>query len=65
MLASLVLDPPGHHPIKHRVKFGRDGQPFFVPGPNDNVQLILSKLKRTVGEGNYGFLLNMGRDLDL
>ena len=34
--ASLVLGPPEAHPGKNKVKFGKDGQPFFVAGPYDN-----------------------------
>ncbi|MEI8307074.1 MAG: hypothetical protein WCF99_08400 [Chloroflexales bacterium] len=36
---------------------GKDGKPWFISGPNDNVAQILAQLQRVVGEGNYHFLL--------
>jgi hypothetical protein len=35
------------------IKFGRDGRPVFVQGPNDDAASILETLGRTVGEGNF------------
>ncbi len=37
--------------------FGKDGKPFFIQGPYDNVKTILGTLNRVVGEGNYEFLM--------
>lgn len=54
--ASLILDPPGLHPRKHHVKFGKDGKPFFVSGPYDNARAIVNKLVKTAGEGNFNYL---------
>jgi hypothetical protein len=56
-LASMVLDPPGTHPFRHEVNFGKDGKPFFVSGPYDNAKAIVSKLERTAGAGNYDYLV--------
>jgi len=42
---------PGH------IQFGRNGKPFFVNGPHDDVDRTLATLRRTVGEGNYDFVL--------
>jgi hypothetical protein len=61
-LASQVLDPPGVHPVKKKLKFGKDGKPLFVAGPHDNVNAIIKKLQRTAGEGNYSVM--MGLDLE-
>lgn len=55
--ASLLLDPPDTHPKKHKVAFGKDGKPFFVPGPNDNARFIVDQLMRTAGEGNFDYLI--------
>jgi hypothetical protein len=33
-------------PFNQKFKFGQDGKPVFIPGPNDNPGEILSKLKR-------------------
>lgn len=58
-LAQLVLDPPDAHPRTGRVKFGKDGKPFFVQGPHDNVEAVLRQLDRTVGKGNYLYMFQM------
>jgi hypothetical protein len=56
-LASMVLDPPGTHTFRHKLKFGKDGKPFFVSGPYDNAKAIVSKLERTAGVGNFDYLV--------
>lgn len=38
------------------VEFGKDGKPFFVVGPNDNIAAIIEGLDKAVGEGSYGFI---------
>ena len=63
-LARNVLDKRGTHPEEHELTFGRDGKPIFVQGPYDNVDLIMSKLERTAGEGNYDYILIAGGDFD-
>ncbi len=42
---------------------GEDGKPFYVNGPFDDETKILRTLDRTVGEGNYDFVM-MADDLD-
>ena len=42
------------------LRFGRDGQPFYIGGPYDNTARILRTLKATVGTGNFHFLVNAG-----
>lgn len=37
------------------IEFGKDGQPFLIPGPNDNVNHILSVLNKSIGEENFRF----------
>jgi hypothetical protein len=37
------------------IAFGRDGRPFYVVGPKDNMDFILDQLDASVGEGNYDF----------
>jgi hypothetical protein len=36
---------------------GPEGKPLFVSGPYDNVERIVAQLRRTVGDGNFHFLL--------
>ncbi len=49
--------PPGTYHTKEKIKFGKDGKPFYIAGPHDNARFIMSKLKQTAGEGNYHFLV--------
>lgn len=59
-IAKCMLDPPDAHPRTGEVPFGFDGQPYYIQGPNDNWTAIVEQLERTVGEGNFGFLLQSG-----
>lgn len=36
---------------------GDDGKPFYISGPNDNVELILQKLTKAVGRDGFHFML--------
>ncbi len=56
-----ILDPPDAYPRTGKVKFGKDGKPFFVSGPYDNVDAILRQLARTAGEGNYHYMMEMSQ----
>jgi hypothetical protein len=38
------------------IRFGRDGKPVFLQGPNDDAGRILSTLRGSVGEGNFEFV---------
>lgn len=55
-LSQHVLDPPDRWGPCQDVRFGRDGKPFYVAGPSDNVEKIIYKLQKTAGEGNYDVL---------
>jgi len=39
------------------VTFGFQGRPYFVQGPYENVAYIIQTLNRTVGEGNYNYII--------
>jgi len=39
------------------IGFGRDGKPLFVQGPRDNAARILRTLERSVGPGNFDYLV--------
>jgi hypothetical protein len=39
------------------ISFGRDGKPFFVQGPHDKADAVLQTLERSVGPGNFTFLV--------
>src|SRR5215207_364174 len=41
---------------------GPEGKPFFVSGPHDDPRRIVNQLTRAVGEGNFHYLVGVGRD---
>jgi len=63
-LAQLVLDPPEAHPPTGAVTFGKDGKPFYVSGPRDNVTAIINTLMRTAGPGNFDYLAHLDNPPD-
>jgi hypothetical protein len=56
--ASQILDPPEVYARGQGVKFGRDGKPYFIAGPNDNASAIITKLERTAGPGNFDYIVS-------
>jgi hypothetical protein len=42
------------------ITFGRDGKPFYMQGPYDDSFSIMQTLNRTVGRGNYHFMVGVG-----
>lgn len=59
-LSQSILDPPDLHPRSGTVTFGKDGKPFFVAGPHDNVAAIMRRLAQAGGEGSYDYLVPFG-----
>jgi len=41
---------------------GKEGKPFFVAGPYDDVDLIMAKLTRKLGTDGFHFLIPIGGD---
>ena len=41
------------------IGFGRDGKPFYVSGPHDDARRVLRQLERSVGTGNFDYLVGM------
>lgn len=39
------------------IEFGREGKPFYLNGPYDNPERIIAKLRETLGEGNFKYLI--------
>lgn len=58
--SQYVLDPPETHPRTGTVEFGYEGKPFFISGPYDNVDAIIRQLRRTAGEGNFEYMMQIG-----
>ncbi len=61
--SQYVLERRGKLPESYNLTFGKDGKPFFIAGPYDNVDAIIAKLRHHVGEGNYHYMLPIGDDL--
>jgi hypothetical protein len=59
-LAQAILDLPDRHPRSGGVTYGKDGKPFFINGPDDDVDAIMAQLQRTAGPCNYDFLAMLG-----
>lgn len=41
------------------IRFGRHGEPMYVAGPYDDSNRVTATLRRSVGEGNFGFLIGL------
>lgn len=54
--SRFILNKPSETDISFHVEFGKDGKPFYIAGPDDNVDYILRKLSMRVGNGNFDFL---------
>ena len=55
-VSQCVLDPKDSFTPRDDVTFGKDGRPFFVSGPDDNVARIVAQLRATAGDDNFDFL---------
>lgn len=42
------------------ITFGRDGMPMYVQGPHDDTFRIMAILRKTVGDGNFHYLAQIG-----
>jgi hypothetical protein len=58
--SQYLLTPRGELPEPYSITFGRQGKPFFVPGPNDNAEQVIKQLERTAGPGNFDYLMSFG-----
>ena len=54
-LSQYLLAPRGELEEPYQLTFGKNGKPFFIAGPHDNVARILKQLEKTAGPGNYDF----------
>ena len=44
---------------------GRDGKPFFIAGPYDNVDRIMAKLMRKLGPDGFTYVVPLGGDEEI
>ncbi len=59
-LSQYLLEPRGELEEPYDLTFGKDGKPFFIAGPHDNVARIMRQLEKTAGPGNYHYLMPIG-----
>lgn len=63
--AMLVLGDADPDACDTPIPLGKDGKPFFIPGPDDKVNLIVTKLTRKLGPDGFGYLVPLGEDMVL
>lgn len=63
-LNQYVLEPRGELDEPYDITFGRNGKPFYIAGPHDNVARIMRQLEKTAGPGNFDYLTMVG-DMDM
>ena len=59
-LSQYLLTPRGELEEPYDLTFGKDGKPFFINGPHDNIPRILRQLEKTAGPGNYDYMAMVG-----
>ncbi len=62
-LSQYMLPPRGEVKSSYKLKFGKDGKPFFIAGPRDNAEAIVKQLEKTAGPGNYDYLVMAPPDM--
>jgi len=55
-LSQYVLDEVDNLEEAPDIEFGKDGEPLFIAGPDDDVRRILRQLESTAGHGNFKYL---------
>lgn len=55
-LTQNILAPRGELAESYQLTFGKNGKPFFIAGPHDNVARVLRQLEKTAGPGNFDYV---------
>jgi hypothetical protein len=58
-LSQMILEEDTEDVEFIEVEFGKDGKPFFINGPYDNVHKVMATLNKSVGEGNYDTMVQI------
>ena len=56
-ITEYILDPENIDNGIDNITFGKNGKPFYIAGPNDNVNKILSVLQMNVGDDNFEYTI--------
>jgi hypothetical protein len=57
--SQYVLEPRGELEEPYQLTFGKNGKPFYISGPYDDVEQIIKQLERTAGPGNYDVVIHL------
>jgi hypothetical protein len=47
------------------IPLGKDGKPYFIPGPDDKVNLIMAKLTRKLGPDGFHYMVPIDGDTEV
>ena len=61
-LSQYVLQPDDEETDLLELEFGKDGKPFYISGPHDKPMEIIAKLEKTIGTGNFHYILQADDD---
>jgi hypothetical protein len=64
-MAAPLLEGADPDAVDTPVPLGKDGKPFFVAGPHDNVPRIMAQLAKAVGPGNFDVVAPIDLSPDL
>jgi hypothetical protein len=56
-LSRFTLGEPSDANVPYSIEFGKDGKPLYIAGPNDDADRVVERLSKTVGDGNFHYLL--------
>jgi hypothetical protein len=56
-LSRFTLSEPSNTELPYNIEFGKDGKPLYIAGPNDNADRVIERLRKTVGDENFRYLL--------
>ena len=56
-LSRFTLGEPSDANVPYNIEFGKDGKPLYIAGPNDDADRVVERLSKTVGDGNFRYLL--------
>lgn len=57
-ITEYILDPDHIDDGIDDIEFGKNGKPYFIAGPDDNINRILATLDQNVGEDNYDYFVD-------
>ncbi len=56
-ISKFVLEEQADCNISSNIKFGKEGKPLYISGPDDDIDYVLNKLVKNAGEGNFDLII--------